>query len=144
MGVFAQHDSIIATKVFAGYKFEQSGVLLNGKALLRSMEIDQEAYAMLKKAKTNSDIATVFGFAGGLMLGWPLGTAIAGGDPNWLLAGIGAGCLAIGIPLSMSASKGMLRAVDIYNSNLNGTYFEQGLLLKLGLTAHGIGMTVDF
>jgi hypothetical protein len=99
---------------------------------------------MMKRAKSNSDISTVLGFAGGLMLAWPVGTAIAGGDPNWILAGIGAGFLAIGIPLSMSASKTMFQAVQIYNSKLNGTYFEQGLLLRLGVTSSGVRLRVDF
>ena len=35
---------------------------------------------------------------GGFLIGWPLGTALAGGDPNWTLAAIGAGCVAIAIP----------------------------------------------
>ncbi|MEN8201366.1 MAG: hypothetical protein ABFS28_02140 [Bacteroidota bacterium] len=144
ISLFAQSDSIVATKAFGGYRFEQNGEFLNGKALLQRMEVDQEAYAMMKRAKSNSDIASVLGFAGGFMIGWPLGTAIAGGDPNWVLAGIGAGCLAIGIPLSIQASKGMFQAVELYNSNLNGTYFEQGLLLRLGVATGGVGLTLDF
>ena len=52
--------------------------------------------------------------------------------------------LAIGIPLSIRASKGMIQAVEIYNSNLNGTYFEQGLLIRLGVTSSGVGLKVDF
>lgn len=32
----------------------------------------------------------VLGFAGGALIGWPLGTALGGGDPEWYLAGIGA------------------------------------------------------
>lgn len=144
LSVQAQSDSITATKAFGGYRFEQNGQYLNGKTLLQRMATDQEAYGMMKRAKNNSDIAAVLGFAGGLMIGWPLGTAIAGGNPNWVLAGVGAGCLAIGIPLSISASRGMFRSVEIYNSNLNGTYFEQGLFLKLGLTSGGVGVTLDF
>jgi hypothetical protein len=145
LSVFAQADSILATKgALGGYRYEQNGQYLNGKALLQLMEVDVDAYVLMKRAKSNSDIASVLGFAGGLMIGWPLGTAIAGDDPNWLLAGIGAGCLAIGIPLSIHASKGIFEAVEIYNSNLNGSYFEQGLLLRLGVTTGGVGLTVDF
>lgn len=145
LSVHAQLDSIIATKgALGGYRFEQSGQYLNGKALLQRLEVDEEAYVLMKRAKSNSDISSVLGFAGGLMIGWPLGTAIAGGDPNWLLAGIGAGCLAIAIPISISASKGMFEAVEIYNSRLNGSYFEQGLLLRFGVTTGGVGVTLDF
>lgn len=144
ISAFAQSDSIIATKVFAGYKFEHNGTILNPRALLKIMEADPEAYALMKKARTSSDIGTVFAFTGGFLIGWPIGTAIAGGDPNWLLAGIGAGCLAIGIPLSLRASKGIIGSVNLYNSNLRGTYFEQGLRLRLGVATGGVGVTVDF
>lgn len=144
ISIFAQSDSITAIKAFGGYRFEQNGEYLNGKALLQRMAENEEAYVMMKRAKSNSDMATVLGFTGGLMIAWPLGTAIAGGDPNWIIAGVGAACLAVGIPLSIRASKGMFQAVEIYNSNRNGTYFEQGLLLRLGITTGGVGLRLDF
>lgn len=142
--LLAQSDSITATKIFGGYKFEQNGEVLRPKVLLDMMEGDQEAYAMMTKAKSNLDVGYVFSYTGSFLVGWTLGTVIGGGEFNYLLAGIGAGCLAIGIPVSSSALKLAVNAVDIYNSNLGGTAFEQGLQLKFGMNTHGIGLSLTF
>lgn len=47
----------------------------------------------------------IFGFAGGALIGWPLGTAIAGGDPDWYLAGIGAGLAGVAIVFEVLGKK---------------------------------------
>ena len=37
-------------------------------------------------------------------VGHSIGTAIGGGDPEWALAGVGAGLIAVAIPISSSAN----------------------------------------
>lgn len=69
------------TKNFWGVKFTQNGRLLKPREVLNIMQGDDEAYAAFKKAKSNYDGATVLGVVGGFMVGWPIGTAIGGGDP---------------------------------------------------------------
>lgn len=39
--------------------------------------------------------AYIFGFSGGYLIGWPIGEAIGGGDPQWYLAGIGTGLVGV-------------------------------------------------
>lgn len=87
--LLAQSDSITSTKIFGGYKFEQKGEVLRPKVLQDIMEGDQEAYAMMTKAKSNLDVGNVFSFTGGFLVGWSLGSVIGGGEINYLLAGIG-------------------------------------------------------
>ncbi|MEN8229418.1 MAG: hypothetical protein ABFS38_14765 [Bacteroidota bacterium] len=141
---FSQSDSILVKQVFGGYKFEQNGKVLNGKALLHAMENDQKAYEIMKKAKTNTDVGNIFGYTGSFLVGWTLGGMIAGGEPSWTMAGIGAGCLIIGIPLIVNGSKNTHKAVEIYNSHLGGTAFHQGLKIKVGVTHSGIGLALNF
>jgi hypothetical protein len=45
--------------------------------------------------------AYILAYSGGFMVGYTLGTAIAGGDPNWGVAGIGAGLIVVAVPLSI-------------------------------------------
>lgn len=142
--LLAQSDSITTTRIFGGYKFEQNGQVLKSKMLLEIMESDPEAYAMMKKAKSNLDVGSVFAGAGGFLVGWALGTMLGGGEFNPVIAGIGAGCLAIGIPVSSGGSKLAVKAAGIYNSNLEGTAFEQGLQLRFGTSTYGIGLTMTF
>lgn len=80
----------------------------------------------------------------GFLIGWPIGTAIGGGDPNWLLAGIGAGILIVAIPVSKAATTNALKAVEIYNSSQQTSYFHNGVKLYLGLADHGLGLKLYF
>ena len=97
----------------------------------------------MKIAKSNYDIGTVFGFAGGFLVGWPLGTALGGGEPNWTLAGIGAGLIVVSIPFSTSYTKHAKKAVGIYNTGLSQTGLRK-IDFNLGLTCNGIGIKMTF
>ncbi|MFN4246647.1 MAG: hypothetical protein ACK4EY_02930 [Flavipsychrobacter sp.] len=45
--------------------------------------------------------AQILGGIGGGLIGWPVGTYIGGGDPEWTLAAIGGGLVAIAVPLAL-------------------------------------------
>ena len=104
-------------KTFFGTRFYLDGHMLKPKEVLLLMQSDEEAYPVFKKAKSNYDAAGVLGFIGGFMVGWPIGTAIAGGDPQWGLAAGGGVILLCSLPLSIAFKKHGERAVSIYNGN---------------------------
>ena len=137
------HSDEIEIKKGMGTVFRQNGKNLTPKQLLAITQINEEAYQEMKIAKTNYDAGSVIGFAGGFLVGWPLGTAIAGGEPNWTLAGIGAGLIAIGIPFNAAYSKRARNAVSIYNSGLKPEAPDQ-LAFKLAFTRDGIGIRLTF
>ena len=113
-----QTDSIELKKIFGGYQFYQNDKLLKFKQLDNLIKSNNEAYDQFKSSKSSRTIATILGYAGGFMIGWPLGTAIAGGKPNWVIAGAGAGLTAISIPISINSNKKLKKAVSIYNSTM--------------------------
>jgi hypothetical protein len=127
----------IEVKQALGPVFFQHGKRLKPRELLEITRYNTESYKEMKIAKSNNDISSVFGFAGGFLIGWPLGTALAGGDPNWTLAAIGAGCVAIAIPLSIAGSKHAKKAVEIYNNGLKQTG-QTHVDFNLGLTGSGL------
>ena len=86
---------------------------------------------------------TVLGSAGGFLVGWPAGTSLAGGDPNWTLAAIGAGLIVISIPFTLAYTKHAKNSVRIYNSGLSRSSF-QSRDFSIGLTSDGIGLKVTF
>lgn len=114
-----QDEISMAYSSWSGVSFTQNGTSYTFKDAIPLMQSNPEAYQMLKSAKSSSDFANVLGFAGGFMVGWPLGTAIGGGNPNWTLAAIGAGLIVIAIPVSGGAKKKAEAAVDKYNTDLN-------------------------
>lgn len=117
------------------------GEKLTPRQMLDIMQVNPAAYDIMKKAKRNNDIGQVFGIAGGFLIGFPIGTAIAGGDPNWLLAGIGAGLVGVSIPFSIKYNKNARAAVAVYNDGIRSLGYQE-LEMKLGFTGNGIGLTV--
>lgn len=119
------------------------GEKITPRQMLNMMQVNPAAYDVMKKAKRNNDIGQVFGFAGGFLIGFPIGTAIAGGDPNWLLAGIGAGLVGVSIPFSIRYHKNAGAAVAMYNDGIRSLGYHE-LEMKLGFAANGIGLTLKF
>lgn len=143
-GSYGQSKSdTIEIKKALGTVFQQQGKNLTPRQLLEITQSNAEAYKAMKTAKSNYDISSVFGFAGGFLVGWPIGTAIGGGKPNWTLAGIGAGLIAVSIPFSIAYTKNAKIAVNLHNIGLRSTGLSNAGL-KLGLTSNGVGVTVKF
>ena len=109
--------SIQIYKTFGGYRFEKDSVVISPKMVLEEMKVNPLAYAEFKKAKNNLTAASTLGFAGGLLIGFPLGTAIAGGDPEWGLAAGGVGLILASIPFNNAFKQHALLAIDQYNEN---------------------------
>lgn len=95
-------DSISMKKVFGGYQFYQGEQRLNVNQLVNTMKPNNQAYQQIKSAQSTYTLATIIGGVGGFMVGWPIGTALGGGEPNWTMAGIGAGLFVVSIPISQS------------------------------------------
>ena len=137
-------DSITMKKVFGGYQFYQGERLLKMSDLTITMVLNNEAYKQIKSARSAYTMASILSYAGGFLVGWPLGTAIGGGEPNWTLAGIGAGLIFVSIPITQSFNKKAKQAVDTYNGGLQTSSFWDKNELNLSLTGNGIGLTLNF
>jgi hypothetical protein len=135
-------DSILVKKRL-GPVFQQNGRNLTPNQLLNITKTNPDAYSEMKKANSNYMASMVFQLPGGFLIGYPLGTAVAGGDPNWTLAAIGAGLVVISIPLISGYNKHATRAVSIYNKGL-ASYNIPVSYMSLGFTTHGIGFKFRF
>lgn len=139
-------QTIESEKVFGGYKFSQNGQELTINELTVQLNTNEESAQLIKKAKSQNTFATILGGAGGALIGYPVGTSIGGGEANWVLAGVGAGILAVAIPISASANKKTIKAVEIYNSQSHPKEdkiaFKPQLLMVSG--SGGIGFALQF
>ena len=127
----------------SGIVFRQNGQDISRKQFLKLIEKDDAAKSEMQIAKQNSDVGNLFSFAGGFCIGYPVGKYIAGGKPNWLSAGIGAGLIVISIPFSTAYFKHVKNAVGYYNDGLKRLSSSK-IDYKLGLNANGMGITVRF
>lgn len=125
-----------------GKRFTQDGIALKPRELLDIMSSNSEALAEMEIAKKKSDAASIFGAVGGFMVGYPLGTAVGGGKPNWALLAGGAGLILVAIPFSAGYHRHAKAAVDIYNKGLRQPVAR--LNFKFGLSPTAMSLRITF
>ncbi len=134
-------DTIEVKQRFGTSTFYKNGTILKPSQLLSLVQVNEEAFREMKLAKTNNDLGLVFGVLGGFMVGYPLGTALGGGKPQWELLGIGAGLIVISIPFSSAYNKHSKKAINLYNKGLKQIGFNH-IDLKFGFSLTGIGIVL--
>lgn len=101
----------------------QGEKLLKVNQLVNTLKPNEQAYKQIKSAQSTYILAMILSYAGGFMVGYPIGTAFGGGEPNWAIAGVGAGLIVVAIPISQKFSKKARLAVDTYNRGLETSSF---------------------
>lgn len=116
----------------------------NTNQLLNVVESNKEAYRQVKSARSLLTTSLFLSYAGGFMIGWPIGTLLGGGQPNWTFAAVGATLIVATIPIGKVFNKKMKRAVDIYNSELHRSSFWDKNDVSFSLTNNGMAMVLSF
>lgn len=142
----SEADTIAVEKKFGGYRFSQDGKVLTLNQLSNILKSNPQAYQEMKTAKSSYAAAMVISYAGGFLVGWPIGTALGGGEANWTLAAIGAGLIAVSIPISQGFNKRARQAVDTFNGGqLPNKSLEKGAgQLNVSLNGNGAGLIFRF
>lgn len=126
---------ITLVKTFGGARFEMDTLTLSPQQVMTILKDTPLAYEEFKQAKRNYSTAGVMGFAGGLLIGFPIGTLIAGGDPEWSLAIGGAALLLGSIPLNKAFQRHASNALDLHNkkysSRISTNFYLSGTGFKL-------------
>ena len=126
-----------------GKVYLQHGKLLSTNELHNLLEKNDSAYIEVKKAKENIAPMYLFSFAGGFLIGWPLGTALGGGKPQWGLAGGGLLLVLCAIPFQIGYNKHIGNAVMIYNSKLKKIGVEKKVA-EIGFSKTSFGLEIKF
>jgi len=135
---------LVYEKGGGGLNVKQNGKYLTQNELFDVLNEDIEAADYVGKFKTKNTIGAVLGGFGGAFIGFPVGQAIAGGEPQWIMALSGLGVLAIAIPITISANKDIKTGIDVYNENLVAGAFVPRPILQFGGQQHGVGLSLKF
>lgn len=111
---------------------------------IEEMKINESAYTQMKSAKNDLVLSQIIGGVGGFLIGWPLGAAVAGGDPNWTMAAVGAGLVVVSIPISKSFNKKAKSAIREYNQGLLSSANQRKPQYNFVLSGNGIGLKMSF
>ena len=131
-------------KVMGENTFLQNDQRLTFKQAQELMQTNQDALDMMNSAKSNRTCAMILGGAGGALIGFPIGTAISGGDAKWELAGAGALLVLGSIPIIKGYNTKVEKAVDIYNTNLPSVGYQFQPEFNLNVTGNGLGISMSF
>ncbi len=138
-------DTLYLKSTFWGNKFYKGDTIYGINAVLEELAANEQPYNLMLNAKKDNTFAQIFGAAGGLLIGWPLGTAISGGEPKWYLAGIGAGLVAISIPLSINFRKKANQALHDHNALMaNSARLNYKPIYHFGFNGTGFKLQVRF
>jgi len=126
-----------------GKVYMQNGKVLPDAKLYKLLNTNDKAALEVDRAKANLAPMYLFSFAGGFLIGWPIGVALAKGDPNWFMAVGGVGLLICSVPFQMGYNKHILKAVTIYNSDLKKIGISKKIM-EMGLARDGLGFVINF
>lgn len=130
---------------FFGNKFYKGDTLIGINQVLDEMSSNEGTYNLMLSAKKDNVFAQILGATGGLLIGIPVGTALAGGDPKWALAGIGAGIIVVTIPISIKFKKKANKAILQHNNFIkNGAWLQNSPTYKLGFGSNGLNFQIRF
>ncbi len=139
-----QNDSIFIEKVFDGQRYYQGENLISMKELVNILKINEQAYEEIRSARRCQTIAMILSFSGGFMIGWPIGTALSGVEPDWRIAALGLGVIIVSIPINIAHRKRAEQAVNIYNSGLHTRAYGIKSDLSLSVSPYSIGLELRF
>ncbi len=137
-------QKIESKKVLGSYIYKQNDSYLSSKQLVKLMGSNNEASQLMKSANKSKIWATILGGVGGAFIGFPIGTAIGGGDAKWELAGVGAALILVAIPINNNYNNKSKNAVDLYNSGFSSTSYRFQPSFNLNMKENSIGITMSF
>ena len=139
-------DKIEVQQGFGGNKYSVDGKGISMKQMKTLMQYDEIAYAQFKSGRAYSTAATVLGATGGVLIGINVGIALANGSNGgvlWGMAIVGGALVLITIPISITGTKRINNAIEIYNANLTlQSYQKPKPEFRIGFTGSGIGLII--
>lgn len=139
----AQSQTRTDTISIVGNHYEISGKPIRPNQLMKVLESNPNAYAEMKNANSSATGAFIFGYAGGFLIGYPIGQALSGAKPSWGLAGIGVGLALISIPFVTTSRDHATKAISLYNTGLTDSG-SRGVKINFCLSYQSVGLVCRF
>ncbi|MDN3621012.1 hypothetical protein QWY81_16215 [Polaribacter undariae] len=141
---FTNAQKIETKKVFGGYIFSQNDSNLTLSQMQEVMKDNKQAFDLMKSAKSNQTWGMILGVAGGGLVGFPVGTAIGGGEPKWALVGVGAALIVASIPIVKAVNRKTKEAVDLYNADVPSVSSNLNPSFNFNVKGVSMGISMSF
>jgi len=113
--------------------------------LFKLMRPYEETFDLIESARDSRFTSQVFGFLGGIGIGYSVSDFFITKDMKWPVLGIGAGLIGGSVFFHFRAYKRLEKAVNSYNSNIGLSAFnKRPFEFSVGFTPYGLGMNLTF
>lgn len=102
-------------RTVGGAHFMLDTLYISHRQVSEIVSIDPQASHEFKAALKNYRVGGILGFGGAIILAIPVVNAVAGGEPEWLMAGGGVVLLVASLPFSRAFKSHAQLAIDGYN-----------------------------
>ncbi|MCO6360370.1 hypothetical protein [Roseivirga pacifica] len=125
--------------------FNKCGINLYNDQLYELLKDHPTAGKPMKNAFLNSATADVFKAAGSILIFWPITQEFAENvnDPDWYLAGIGAGAYVLSFVFQQRYKNRAINAVNLYNDSITKTG-SNPVALNFEFYGAGAGLRLTF
>ncbi len=134
-------------RTLGGAHFMRDTIYLSHRQVSEILSIDPVAHSTFKAAQNDYRIGGILGFTGFVMVAIPVISAVAGGEPEWLLAGGGVVLLSTSVPFSIAFKRKSQSAIDGYNLRHvkpESRVYDKNRGLRPRLYFTGIGASLRF
>ncbi|MEL6359065.1 MAG: hypothetical protein AAFQ01_03915 [Bacteroidota bacterium] len=139
-----QAQSLEYFKKSGTYKFSLDGERISYREAVNFLDSYPQVQELVKKAANGYGFTNVIALIGGGLIGWPIGTALGGGDPEWALLGIGAGLVIVSIPIQNGANNKVVEGMTIYDQSLGRVSQVDRPIISIEGSAGKVGLLVRF
>lgn len=135
---------------FGGYSFSTDSLnyeKVDTDTLSVLMKNNDEALKLLDSYSTNHTVSTVFGYAGGFLVGWPLGGSLASGewkDGYTTMLLVGGGLVIVSIIFDSIANNKLEEAVNAHNNNLLSGLRRYKIDIEFNSVTQNISLNVRY
>lgn len=139
-------DSIRIVRKDGSAKYYQGATLLKRRDIQEITKGNTEAYNHISSARAQKGFATVMAVSGTALMVTPIAMVIFDSRHRpWELTALGFCLVGISIPITLSGSHHVKKAVDVYNTGVvKSRTSAMRPELKLGITSNGAGLVFTF
>lgn len=137
-------DSILAQSKFLSYKYLFRGMPVSANKVLEIIKDSTPAYENFASANEARVFAYIFGTSGVLFMAIPAVMSAFGNNKAWGIAYAGAGLVLVSVPLFVKHKTQTIKALELYNQNVEINTTQQKTEFYLQLNQYGLGFCLRF
>lgn len=142
---FCNAQKIELERGYKGGRYTIDGKDISFSELSKVLKSNNESRKLLNRSKVIGVLGVVLGGVSGGMIAYYGLESISSHNSNWTGVGLGVGVYVVAFQLATKADKNIRHAVELYNSSLSSTSFNNFKpVFKVVVNGNSLGFSMNF